>query len=64
MSIDELKSNVAILPDGEQDELLAMLVRLRQKRDPALAAELNHRLVDGDPSHWVTVDVLREHWEG
>lgn len=62
-TLEEIKAELALLPDEQQDELAAYLSYLRQKREPGRGADLARRIADQDPTHWVSVDLLREHWK-
>ncbi len=62
-TLEQIKEELALLPDEQQDELAAYLSYLRQKREPGRGADLARRIADHDPTHWVSVDQLREHWK-
>lgn len=63
VSLQEIKSELAEMPQDEQDHLAAYLVHLRHQRDAGLRREITERLNDKEPSHWVSLDQLREHWK-
>ncbi len=63
MSINELERELTDLPPEQQDRLAAYLVHLRQQRDPKVRKELADRINDRDPSHWVTLDELKQRWK-
>jgi hypothetical protein len=63
VSFKEIKSGLAELPEDQQDQLAAYLVHLRHQRDAGLRRELSSRLDDKTPEHWISVDLLREHWK-
>jgi hypothetical protein len=63
MSINQIKEQMATLPEEQQDQLAAYLVHLRHLRDPQLRKEMAERIDDRDPSHWVTVEQLKQHWK-
>jgi hypothetical protein len=56
MSMAELMRQVAELPPEQQNELAALLLHLRLKRDPAWRAELTQRVDDDNPNHWVSLE--------
>jgi hypothetical protein len=56
MSLQEIKSGLAELPQAEQDQLAAYLVHLRHQRDAGLRHEISARLNDKNPDHWISVD--------
>jgi hypothetical protein len=63
VSVQEIKSGLAGLPQEAQDHLAAYLVHLRHQRDAGLRGEISSRLDDKNPDHWVSVDQLREQWK-
>jgi hypothetical protein len=63
MSLQEIKSGLAELPQEQQDHLAAYLVHLRHQRDAGLHREIAARLDDKNPNHWVSIDQLREQWK-
>ena len=63
MSLQEIKSGLAELPQEQQDHLAAYLVHLRHQRDAGLRREITTRLDDKNPDHWVSIDQLREQWK-
>ena len=63
MSLKEIKSGLAELPQADQDHLAAYLVHLRHQRDTSVRREISSRLEDKNPDHWVSIDQLREHWK-
>ena len=63
MSLDEIKTELSELPQKEQDQLAAYLVHLRHRRDAQACGEMNARLVNTDPDHWISADELREKWK-
>jgi hypothetical protein len=56
MSMAELMREVADLPLERQNELAALLLRLRLQRDPAWRAVLTDRIDDKNPDHWVSLE--------
>jgi hypothetical protein len=63
VSLKEIKSGLAELPQEEQDQLAAYLVHLRHQRDAGLRREISSRLDDKNPDHWISVGQLREKWK-
>ncbi len=56
MSLEDVKTAVAGVPQEDQDELAAYLVYLRHRRDPGIAAESRARMDDADGRNWLTGD--------
>lgn len=63
MSLEDIKSEIASMPLEEQNQLAAFLVYLRHARDPEHASETASKIDDSDPSSWMSIDELREHWK-
>jgi hypothetical protein len=63
MTLQEIKEELQKMPEGQQDHLAAYLLHLRRLRDPGAQQEITRRIDDRDPSHWVSLDQLREHWK-
>ena len=63
MTLEEIKTGLANLPEEQQDHVVAYLVHLRHMRDPLNRQDLTRKLDDRDPSHWISVDQLKEHWK-
>jgi hypothetical protein len=63
VSVQEIKSGLAELPQDAQDHLAAYLVHLRHQRDLGLRREIASRLDDKNPGNWASIDQLREHWK-
>jgi hypothetical protein len=63
MTIEQIKGEVAGMPEDQQDQLVAYLVHLRHLRDPSTRQELARKIDDHDPSHWISIDQLRESWK-
>jgi hypothetical protein len=61
--LEAIKEELAVLPQEQQDHLAAYLTHLRHLRDPLFREELRQRIDDGDPTHWVSLDPLRERWK-
>jgi guanyl-specific ribonuclease Sa len=64
MSLEEIKSGLAGLPQEQQDYLAAYLVHLRHQRDAGTRREITARIDDQNPDHWVSLGGLKEKWEG
>jgi hypothetical protein len=56
MSVEEIKQTIAALSLAEQREISAFLFHLRHKTDGDYQVEVDARLSDRDPSHWLTLD--------
>ena len=56
MSVQEIKEQLAILPQREQDEVVAYLFHLRHALDPEFQSDIARRLDDREPSHWLSPD--------
>ncbi len=56
MSVQEIKKELAALPRTEQDEVIAYLFHLRHAEDKDYETQLNRRLEDKNPSHWLSPD--------
>ena len=63
MTVDQIKEEVSNLPETQQDQLVAYVVHLRHMRDASTRQELNRRMGDRDPAHWISVDQLKERWK-
>ncbi len=63
MSLDQIKEELANLPEAQQDHLAAYLLHLRHLRDPNSPQELRRKIDDRDPAHWISLDELRERWK-
>ncbi len=63
MDLETMKSELAEMPGEHQDYLAAFLVHLRHQRDPDIRREIAARMDDNHPSHWLSLDELREKWK-
>jgi hypothetical protein len=63
MSLEDVKTAIAGMPQQDQDQLVAYLVHLRHQRDPSIAAELRTRIDDTDRANWLSLEELRERWK-
>jgi hypothetical protein len=63
MTLEEIKEELAVMPQEQQDHLAAYLTHLRHLRDPVFREDLGQRIDDRDPTHWVSLDHLRESWK-
>ena len=61
MTVEQLEKEVAQLQATDQDRLAAYLGILREERDEAFRAELQRRIDDKDPSHWIPLEQV-ESW--
>ena len=64
MTLEQIKEELATMPEAVQDHLLGYLIHLRNLRDPTVKHEFSKKIDDRDPSHWVSLDQLRERWKG
>jgi len=60
MGFVEVQTVVEQWSPDEQDRLAAFLTVLRLRRDPEYLKELDRRLDDKDPSHWLTLREVHE----
>ena len=56
MSVEEIKRRLESLSEAQQDEVSAFLFHLRRTHDPDYQQEIDARLADRDPAHWLTLD--------
>ena len=63
MTVEQIKEELSNLPEAQQDHVVAYVVHLRHMREPGTRQELSRRMDDREPSHWISVDQLREHWK-
>lgn len=56
MSFEQIKREVALLDKQQQRELIAYTLRLRYAQDDEYRREINDRLNDSDPAHWLSPD--------
>lgn len=63
MSLEDIKTEIAGMPQQHQDQLAAYLVHLRHQRDPDIATEIRTRIEDKDPAHWVSLTELKDSWK-
>jgi hypothetical protein len=63
MTVEQIKEEVSNLPEAQQDHVVAFVVHLRHARDPGTRQELSRRMDDHEPSHWISVGQLKEHWK-
>ena len=63
MTLEQIKLELAGMPEDEQNQVVAYLVHLRHLRDPLTPQELARKIDDHDPSHWVSLDQLKERWK-
>jgi hypothetical protein len=54
MSIQEIKAQLATMPQSQQDEVVAYLFHLRHAANDASQCQLDQRLNDMAPSHWLS----------
>lgn len=58
MSLDEIKSAVAELGAADRRKLMAFLVSMRNKEDPARKERLTRILDDDAPENWLTLEEM------
>lgn len=63
MNLETMKSALAELPREHQDYLAAFLVHLRHQRDSEIRREITARIDDQNPTHWLSLEELREKWK-
>ncbi len=63
MSLEDIKAEVAVMPEEQQDKLAAFLVHLRHRREMNSREAITTRIDDKDPENWVSLDELREKWK-
>jgi anti-sigma-K factor RskA len=62
MTLDQIKEELAAMPEDQQSHQVAFLVHLRHSRDPKFQADAT-RQIDDKSGHWISPDQLREHWK-
>lgn len=50
--LDHLKTIIRALPSGQQDNLAAMLLMERLKRNQLIMPDIHSRVEDSDPKNW------------
>jgi hypothetical protein len=63
VSFEEIKTELAEMPQEQQDQLAAFLVHLRHQRDPRIGREISKRIDDRSPNNWLTLNELKEKWK-
>ena len=58
MSVQEIKAELAALSEKERAEVSAFLFHLRHASDADYQTDVQRRLDDKDPAHWVPLDEL------
>ncbi len=56
MSFEQIKREVALLSQQQQEELITYTLQLRYAHDEAFHREVTDRLNDREKSHWLTPD--------
>ncbi|MBC8097361.1 MAG: hypothetical protein H7Y43_16270 [Akkermansiaceae bacterium] len=56
MSFEQIKNEVALLSQRQQEELISYTLQLRYAHDEQFHREVTTRLNDQDKSHWLTPD--------
>ena len=60
MNLAVVQKEIEAWSPEDQDQLAAYLTVLRMQRSPEHADELNRRLSDRDPNHWLTLSELKD----
>jgi hypothetical protein len=63
VSLENIKTEIAGMPQELQDQLEAYLVHLRHQRDSKFPAEIRGRIEDKDPANWLSLDELTAKWK-
>jgi hypothetical protein len=63
VSVDQIKAELADMPQEQQDHLAAFLVHLRHQRDVNTRREITNRIDDRDPANWLSLNELKEKWK-
>ncbi|MEQ1749786.1 MAG: hypothetical protein ABL974_10215 [Prosthecobacter sp.] len=58
MSVEQIKREITILTDTEQNEVTAFLFHLRHRNDAAYRDAVDARMNDQDKSHWLPLDAF------
>jgi hypothetical protein len=61
MSLEEIREELAIKPQEQQEHLAAYLTHLRHLRGPLFREYLGRRIDNRDPAVWISLDQVREH---
>ena len=64
MTLLELKKEIAELEPADQDEIVSYIGQLKARQDPAYEREMERRLDDRDPEHWVSLEDLEAELAG
>ena len=56
VSVQEIKKELAALPRTEQDDVIAYLFHLRHAHDKDYEGQIDRRLNDKNPAHWLSSD--------
>jgi len=64
MTLLELKKEIAELEPADQDEIVSYIGQLKARQDPAYEREMERRLDDRDPDHWVRLEDLEAEFAG
>ena len=62
MTLENLKAELAAMPEEQQNHLAAFLVHLRHLREPGFPSDTARR-IDAGADQWVSLDQLKEHWK-
>lgn len=63
MSVEQIKSKLAELPEEQQNHLAAFLVHLRHQRSAQTRREITERIDDQDPARWISPAELKDKWK-
>jgi hypothetical protein len=63
VSVDQIKTELADLPQEQQDHVAAFLVHLRHQRDAQVKQQITKRIDDKNPENWLSLNELKERWK-
>jgi len=63
VSVEQIKSELAELPEEQQNQLAAYLVHLRHQRNALARKEFSGRIDDSNPTPWISPAELRDKWK-
>jgi len=63
VNVEQIKTELAELPEEQQNQLAAYLVHLRHQRNAKTRREITERIDDRSPAQWLSPAELREKWK-
>ncbi len=63
MTLEQIKRELAVLPEQHQDHVVAYLVHLRHQRDSSTPQGLARKIEDQNATPWLSLGQLKEHWK-